>query len=314
MNGLKVETWEQWETLNCYMMSDIVLTHTGQNVRYQTYGGRGQNQYGIDLVPCNSSLPVVGQSKMREASIFTWRNVEQELIKTDAYSNPIARYFIFTTSPKHTSIQDMQNRGPYKHTRPNGSIFSVHIKYWDDYQDLSFIPQQVLQDLFPAIQRQFTSTAAIPSISPEFVSSLEKLRTSIPTLFPMDLIFWLENWDYSQGYVPDSQYDRLYELYLEFSRVEAAYRSGNEGLLLEGNRFHILNCLPAGLRLFQALANFVGLVHADSSGDNLNDGSCVQSLRGIPESVWPRITRNWSSAALELVSIYRSDVLGQPQS
>lgn len=313
MHGLKVETWEQWESLNCYMMSQLVEKNAGEHVRYQSYGGRGQAQFGIDLVPCNSPIPVVGQSKMREMSAFTWQHVEAELKKTDGYSNPIAHYFIFTTAAKHTSIQDVQNRGAYQYTRPNGSSFYVYVKYWDDYQDLSFVPIQVLKDLFPAVNRQFAGASPGPSFSPEFVSSLAALRSYIPTIFPMELLHWLENWDYSRGYVPSAEYDRLQELYFEFSRVESAHQYGNQNLLLEGDRLRISSCLPAGQRLFQALADFRNEVNTHTVGGNLQDGGSVLWLQGIPSIGWPSITSGWRSAALGLANIYRTDVLGQPQ-
>ncbi|MCY1541109.1 hypothetical protein D9M68_767830 [compost metagenome] len=129
----------------------------------------------------------------------------------------------------------------------------------------------------------------------------------------MELLHWLENWDYSRGYVPSAEYDRLQELYFEFSRVESAHQYGNQNLLLEGDRLRISSCLPAGQRLFQALADFRNEVNTHTVGGNLQDGGSVLWLQGIPSIGWPSITSGWRSAALGLANIYRTDVLGQPQ-
>lgn len=130
---LKVEYWEQWEVLCCSLLSYKVYQVLGlKPVYFQTYGTRGEAQNGIDMIPIRSSLPVVGQSKMRDSTSFTWSHLETELQKTDKYPNRIEHYFLFTTANRHTSIQDALNSDCRYYTRSDGSRFEVHVEYWED--------------------------------------------------------------------------------------------------------------------------------------------------------------------------------------
>lgn len=108
MKGLKVENWQQWEELTCYLLQEFVRVKTSQHIEFQTYGSRGQSQYGIDLLPKSPQVcsleGIVGQSKLKETT-FTWNDVNAELKKTDNYRNSIRCYVLFTTANYHTTIR-----------------------------------------------------------------------------------------------------------------------------------------------------------------------------------------------------------------
>ncbi|HHH9441358.1 TPA: hypothetical protein ACP32N_003297 [Pseudomonas aeruginosa] len=313
MRDLKVETWEQWERLNCLMLAELVRRWKGVTVAYESYGGQGQKQDGVDLVPVSSPLPeiaaTVGQSKLRDKTAFTWTHVEVELKKTDAYPHPIKHYVIFTTAAKHVSIQNKFMDGPYYHTRPGGSKFKVFVKYWDDYQgnDLDFIPHQVRSDIFSSAARLLTPDAPVPVVGQDLMSSLAELRAFIPTVFPIDLVEWLESWEYERGFVGSAEYDVLVDLYLEIARAV----SGSRDLMFVGDRYRLARCLPAGDELFAVLEEFYNQVNDVTASGSLQNGTKVQRIEGIPTNDWPKITNGWRRAGHALAYVYRRTVLGQ---
>ncbi|WP_318522426.1 hypothetical protein [Photobacterium leiognathi] len=309
MKGLKVENWQQWEELTCYLLQHFIRQQTNNVIEFQTYGTRGQSQYGIDLVPrypqVGNLAGIVGQSKLKETNL-SWNDVYAELKKTDNYPNIIRCYILFTTANYHTTIQDKLNHEPYYYTRPNGEKFRVLVKYFSDYEDLSFVPQNVLSRLFPAA---FSLFKAGQDSREAYLESIRAMKEFIPRWLNTSSITWLDTWDFSCGYVKESDFRCFYDLWLEYDRTVTALR--HEGLtswVTEGERIYISKCLPAANEFFEALTNF-----QMSVSESIIGRDDILTLEGIPKNQWPRITNNWSSNAAQLSYLYKKDILGQYQ-
>ncbi|WP_213936821.1 hypothetical protein [Pseudomonas sp. dw_612] len=310
MEGLKVEHWHQWEILCCHFMALFAKKNFGQNVFYQSYGSKGQSQFGIDLVPLNNNFPAVAQCKLKETS-FTWKMLEDELLKTNNYNGIIEYYVLFTTANKHTSIQDKMTEGYYTHQRLNGTSFRVFVVYWSSIKTLDFIPRAVLESIFPSAFKIAMPTQLQGPTTNEYLISLRSLRVNLVYLLPEIKLNWLEYWDFSQGYVLCSFYDSLAELSIDYNRVSTALN--NEALfgwLHEGSRALIAETLPAGNRFFSALEQFTSSINAHIIGKTLPGGEEILTLEGVENQLWRRITNEWRSLADYVLQVYREDVLG----
>lgn len=311
MEGLKVEHWHQWEKLCCYFMSEIAEQSFGAETAYITYGTRGQSQFGIDLVPSCSDLPVVGQCKLTSGS-FTWDMVLAEVAKTDKYSNEIGFYMLFTTANRHTSVDDQRNGKdyPYYHTRPSGKRFRVEVKYWSEIPDIDMVPMSVRQELFPDAFRIAAPIKKDGPSSNSYLSSLIAMKKHIPTIITQRHLAWLETWDFSCGFVNEVDFNPFSALFLEHDRTASALTYSIHEWLHASGRAELAACMPAAERFFIALSEFKNSITAQTIGQGpMNFG--VLSLNGLDRSAWPKITRDWKSKADELVSIYRHDVLGE---
>ncbi|EJM56189.1 hypothetical protein [Pseudomonas sp. GM48] len=308
MNGLKPQFWEQWEQLCCYFMQEIASKH-GYSVSYRSYGSRGQSQFGVDLVPVNSPLPLVGQCKMVETS-FTWDNVLTEVAKTDGYKGEIKCYVVFTTANRHTTIQDQQNSGTvYRHTRPDGTTFPVHVKHWADYEasDLSAVPGNVLRNIFP---NAFDLAAIVqPPSADEYITSLKALQSYVPSRITLADLTWLETYDFSLGWMPERAFDPFQDLYIDLQRVEDALRLGLTDWLHSAGYPEVQATLLAGKEFYFALKEFVESVKAHIVGNWATDGSSILTV--VDLNGWQRIARQFGSNAQYLAQVYRRAVLGQ---
>lgn len=289
-------------------MSEIVRKITGQKVSYVCYGGKGQSQYGIDLLP-TVDFPVVGQCKLLESS-FTWKMVLAELKKTDGYVNPIAHYFLLTTANPHTSIQDVLNQAPYFHFRPDGSKFQVHVVFWEHLNDLSFVPQDILRRIFPEAFQIAVPPSPAGVLDQNFLSALAAFKNCMPRFISMSDLDWLETWNFSCGYVPLERYNRFEHLYIEYDRVSTALKGGISEWLYQGGREELARALPAGERFFAELERFRNAINSQARGESLN-GLEVYSILDYPLDSMIKITNTWSSSAKSLANVYRRDVLGE---
>lgn len=313
MEGLKVEHWHQWETLCSYFMSLFVNKNFGANINYVSYGSRGQNQFGIDLVAQNNNFPAVGQCKLKETS-FTWKMLQDELVKTDSYAGQIGCYVLFTTANQHWSIQDKLVNGYYTYQRPSGTNFKVFVVHWSSIKNLDFIPRATLESIFPNAFKISMPSQLQGYTADEHLASLRSLRANSFAFLSMQNIEWLEKWDFSQGYVFSSDYDPILNLSIDYNRAVTA--KNNHGLfswLHEGRRALIAESMPAGSRLFSAIEQFTASVNGQIIGKTLPNNIEILCLEGIEISWWPKITNEWRSSACYVTQIYREDVLGAPQ-
>lgn len=308
MTGLKPQFWEQWEQLCCYFMQEIASKH-GYSVGYRSYGSRGQSQHGVDLVPISSPLPLVGQCKMVETS-FTWNDVLAEVAKTDGYKGAIECYVVFTTANRHTTIQDQQNSSVvYRHTRPDGTTFPVHVKYWADYEanDLSSIPANVLRNIFP---NAFDLAAMVrPPSAEDYITSLKALQSYVPSRITLADLIWLETYDFNVGWMPERAFDPFQYLYIDLQRVEDALRLGLTDLLHSAGYPEVQATLLAGNEFYFALKEFVESVKAQIVGNWTEDGTSILTV--VDLNGWQRIARQFGSNAQYLAQVYRRAVLGQ---
>ena len=138
-----------FEQICTYLMSHLVGKNTGYDVTYKILGGRGQPQWGLDVVTDHPRFAaLVGQCKHKQpGSKLAYGEVLQELNKSDRYERPIDRFFFLTNSERDSQLQT--KLVGYEHRRPDGTTFPVQLIYWADLRDLSFIPKDELHRLFP---------------------------------------------------------------------------------------------------------------------------------------------------------------------
>ncbi|WP_148044031.1 hypothetical protein [Massilia aurea] len=310
MRNLRVSTWEQWETITCHFMQKWAKEIFGVAVSYETYGSRGQSQFGIDVVPSSSKIPFVAQSKLKERS-FTWDDALEEVRKTDGYPNPIQLYVVFTTAPIHTTVQDQRNNAQYFHTRPDCSRFRVEVRYWGEMDDISFIPRDVLARLFPEISELVARTSPAQPTKDELLKSVKALKSNLPRWLTKANLLWLENWNFAQGYIYEADFQPFRDLFYEHDRALHAL-NGVPEWMTQGDRASIAECLPAGADFFAALSDFNGAI----SSHSIAQGSVgtVLTLDGLDDGFASKVAREWKSSAAELARIYRRDVLGQSMS
>lgn len=313
MRDLLVKSWEDFQEIGCYWMRDLVLRSQDIDMPYLVYGGGGQAQGGVDLVPANNDFGIVGQSKCWNVRSLTWAEIEKELAKSNDYPGPIRHYVILTTAAKHTSVQDNMKSGSVTYKRSQGS-FQVHIHYWSDLKNLKFIPEQTLLRMFPSLAAQASAIAARQSMPNDYTDSLLHARRVMPQLISQAHLKWLESWDFGLGYVPFDIFDLFHCLSIEMNRVlTVAARPDLQEWLLEGKRAQLFKCLPAANDLFQQMIEFAGAVVSESvTVDHL--GSRVLAHGHSDDYAKQRIASAWRCSAQALLLAYRKVVEGAPQS
>ena len=309
MQNLKVSSWEDWEEICRHLLSHIVFQRSQRKVNFNKYGGQGQSQFGVDLVSSTPDVPVVGQCKYINSPL-TLKLLQDELAKTDWYSNPIGDYFVFTTGSRQTAVQDIFNRGQYIHSRKDGSKFHVEIIYWSDIQDVSFLPSSLCQKFFPEAYQLPKFPQGNLSLQSDYLPSLSVMKEWIPKWIDVNNLYWLENWNFSLGYVKETDFDPFNSLFIEYDRVTTALNQNIPEFLHSGDRSIIAKCLPAAKVFFDALVEFRMSINSQIIS-NESDGVRILTINDFPESFRSKTTREWKSNANCLASIYRREVLGE---
>jgi len=313
MRDLLVNGWEDFQEIGCYWMQDLVLRSQGIDMPYRVYGGGGQAQGGVDLVPANIDFGTVGQSKCWNVRSLTWAEIEKELAKSNAYPGTIRHYVILTTAAKHTSVQDNMRSGSVTYQRSQGS-FQVHICYWSDLQNLDFIPEHARLRMFPSLAAQASAIAARQPMPNDYTDSLLHARRVVPQLISQEHLKWLESWDFGLGYVPLDIFDLFHRLSIEMSRVlTVAANPDLQEWLREGNRAQLFKCLPAANDLFLRMIEFARTVVSESvTEDRL--GSRVLAHGHSDDYAKQRIASAWRRSAQALLHAYREVVEGAAHS
>lgn len=290
-------------------MQDIVQKKFDEQIQYRSYGSKGQSQFGIDLVPSKHSFSVVGQCKLAETS-FTWKMVLEELKKTDSYPNSIHQYILLTTANPHTTVQDVEHRGPYYHQRKDGTKFQVHVRYWERMDSLDFVPRKILKDIFPEAFSLAERPASTGPSSIEVLNAIPKFKEYIQRSITTTDLEWLETWNFSHGYLLQKNYDPFQNLYIEHDRAVTALNGIPSWLYVRGCS-ELATALPAGERFFNALSCFRNAIYSHTIGDSLPNGERTLSLKDLPDQFVAKMTINWKSTAAHLAQVYREDVLGE---
>lgn len=313
MRDLLVNSWEDFQEIGCYWMKALAQQRQGCNMSYSVYGGVGQKQCGVDLVPNLIAFGIVGQSKLWHVRALTWAEIEKELVKTNEYPGPIQEYFVLTTAERHTSVQDRMPFGSTTYTRRQGS-FQVFVCYWSDLKTWDFIPEEALLRIFPSLASQASKLAARQSIPNEYAESLLYARGLFPQLISQSDIAWLESWDFELGYVHDDDFDPFAKLRFELFRVlEAQAHIGLKDWLCEGRRAELVKCLPAANILFLRVIEFAHAVVSEASTAERSGIRVLEHGHSDP-GAHSRITSSWRRSAQNLVQAYRQVVEGAPQS
>lgn len=313
MRDLLVKSWEDFQEIGCYWMQDLVRRHLEIDMAYSVYGGVGQSQGGVDLVPNHIDFGIVAQAKCFHSKTLRWAEIEKELVKTNEYPGPIRYYFVLTTAETHTSVQDRMTSGSASYTRRQGS-FQVFVRYWSDLQNLDFIPEATRLRIFPSLAAQASALATRQLMPNEYTDSLLHARSLIPQLISPSHIAWLESWDYGLGYVRDDDFDLFAKLRFEMDRVlEVQAKPGLNDWLCEGRRAELFKCLPAANLLFLRVIEFAHAVVSEASTGERSGIRVLEHGHSDP-SAHSRITSSWRLSAQNLVQAYRQVIEGAPQS
>lgn len=304
MHGLEVKTWQEWEELCCYFMQRIAEDHYRRPHKFMPYGGKGQRQHGVDVIQTHQRVPLVAQCK--HVQNLTWKEVLKELEKTDTAPFPITEYHVFTTADVKASIQDLRQGQGYKHTRPDGSTFEVHVTFWSEIKSIHFVPIEVRKRIFPAA----FEISKDPEEIVDFCPSLETMKSYIPTRITAQDLKWLDSWDFGSGIVHVMDFDPFDSLWLEYREVLTAIESNNNAWKYQDSLRKTGDCMPAANRFFRSLHDFRQSIYGHSAGLTLPDGSNGLSVTDI--TGWPKITRQWKFEAECLAAVYRRDILGLP--
>ncbi|MGE8067074.1 hypothetical protein [Pseudomonas sp. NPDC089569] len=302
MHGLKVKTWQEWEELCCHFMQRIAQDYSRVPHRFTPYGDKGQRQHGIDVIQAQLRIPLVGQCKHMQN--LTWREVLKELEKTDSAPFPIAHYYVFTTSDRKATIQDLSQGEGYHHKRPDGTTFKVHVIFWDDVKSLDFVPEEVRRRIFPGAFQISRGPEQTVDIRP----SLEVMKSYIPTRITAQDLKWLDSWDFGSGIVHEKDFAPFDSLWREYRDVLTGIEHNNNAWMFQDNLRKIGDCMPAADNFFRALHEFRQAIHGFSAGLTLPDESNGLSITDI--AGWPKIARQWKAEAECVAAVYRRDILG----
>jgi hypothetical protein len=314
MKELRFVNWQDFQRFCCYWMSQLVRENNGHVVPYEVYGNDGQTQYGVDLVPTIPNVPVVGQSKRWEVKPYTWNDVQKDLQKTGLYPGPIRVYIILANARPHTSIQDAMPGGQLIYECPVRGKFRVLIKYWEDLNDLSFVPREELTRFFPETYRLATTPPTGAISFEDHQRSLAYAREFIPSLITPAHIDWLEQWDFNQIFVPARYFNVFYDLRIDIDRIEKARQFGGlRDWINEGRRLQLSQCLPAAASLFDAIDAFVAVVVNETIGATTQNGEEIHTLDAVNINAAPRITGEWRNAAKNVHRLYLDLVHGLRQ-
>ncbi|WP_455809755.1 hypothetical protein [Pseudomonas koreensis] len=312
MKELRFSDWKEFQSLCRFWMQHLVQRNVQRHSTYYVFGSEGEGQGGVDLVPDDPELGVVGQSKCWNTKVLTWRKIEEELNKTDDYKGLIEVYVILTTAPRHSSVQLAMPGDKCNYRRKQGD-FRVRIFYWDELPNLDFIPQAELRRVFPRLfSLADPPTPAGPSRA-DYVQSLAYAREFLPTLISRQHLDWLATWDFTKGYVPARFFDLFADLFIEIVRTNRAI--GTAGLrhwLNEGYRLQLSRCLPAAEPVFEAIESFAAAVNGATTSIRMPDGSTGYG-HGWPVGTAERITKNWKTHAQGLLTAYQEIVEGAVQ-
>lgn len=293
MRDLRIANDNDWEELSIYLASDYYKKNsTVGRIDFEFYGRNGQAQYGIDIISRYCNFVV----QCKHVKKLTWDNILDELKKSDCYPHPIDHYLITTTAPRDRDLQDRLKRG-YFHQRPNGRKFAIDVLYWDDIQSLECVPNSIISRIFPSLKLEDTN-------SNSYLFKLFKI--TISNFITMDDLFWLENYDFSSGYIPYNKFEPFEDLYYEVNRAKSNIS------LIKGNRDDLFKVYEIGIEFFDELERFVKEVKSQIIGENI-DGIEVLWLDPsfFPEYRFKNIIFNWKQCANNLARSYREIVLGE---
>ncbi|MBW3117143.1 hypothetical protein [Providencia rettgeri] len=303
MQNLNFRSAKDFEDFCCWWMREIASKIVGRDVQFTCFGSPGQAQNGVDIIswPITSLLGVVAQCKWYSRP-FTLENLEVELRKTDDYPNPITSYFLLTTANPHTSIQNAMPDGYLTHIRKDGTSFKVYLRYWSQLENINFLPLHARQRYFPEVQLTSVAQPDPKAMEKQFAHLKQLLEQNLPETH----LDWLETWDFSIGYMIDTDFDPFHELVYEYHLVKSSFDKGDNVFLDTPLRLKIYQCLPAGIGFFQALVAFHDSVSMFIIGASING---MQSLSVLDLPNRHTITQRWISNAEYLAQTYKSITL-----
>lgn len=276
MNNLKVLNEDDWEEICLYYMQYLVLKNEKLQVTYQRFGRRGERQYGVDLIPINTNIGVFAQCKHKSIGVLTAKEVFEDLAKTESFPHKIERFIVLTTSNRDSGLQNqfLINQQPYRHRNSkNPEGFPVHIVYWDNVQDLSWLPIDAQRRFFPSINQYFFTNQQ------NAVESILALKSVIPKYLSETNVLWLENWQFREkNFVYQSDYYPFYILWIEYDRAKSANNSVD--ILGIGNRAELFKAIPSGRELFDSLEALYFHVHAQMIGNWDQEGKDCLFITG----------------------------------
>lgn len=123
-----------WDEFECICKSSFSLRWTNPNL--EIHGRQGQKQFGVDIYGSDSFNNCVGIQCKNTISTISQKLIEDEIIKAEQFTPPLAVLYIATTADRDVNIQNFARQLSEKRKTKNS--FPVYVVFWPDIvQDLS---------------------------------------------------------------------------------------------------------------------------------------------------------------------------------
>ena len=124
-------SWDEFEYL---CKSSFSLRWTNPNL--DIHGRQGQKQCGVDIYGLDSSKKFVGIQCKNTTSTISRKLIEDEILKAEQFTPPLAALYIATTADRDVNIQNFARQLSEK--RKTENKFPVSVVFWSDIvHDLS---------------------------------------------------------------------------------------------------------------------------------------------------------------------------------
>ncbi len=305
-----IRTSEEFEEFCVFWMIDLARQrHGAWNPTFQTYGTKGQNQQGLDVLPLHAYSGIVGQCKFWDG-VLHLREIEQDLKKSDSYPGRIDHFYVLTTGKRDTEVQQRTSNG-YFHMRPDGSSFLVHVEYFDELDPrLLMLTADVrarLADRVPFMTAVLEDRAA--NSPAEVLRSQQAFRAYMLRNIPPAALDALERSDWNAGQVPGEVLDPFDHVYFEYDRAKWVL-DGVNAFAHEGDRAELVAGLLYGRPFLDALSSFREAYINHITGRTV--GGVYMLVANDDSRHHQRFSKVGYNERMHMVRLYRTMVLGCP--
>ncbi|KAB1860003.1 hypothetical protein F4W09_02470 [Acinetobacter tandoii] len=290
MLDLRVRNHQDWEELSIYL-GDQYYKRKDQleNGRFQLYGRTGQTQHGVDIFSKYHNRVI----QCKYTNQLTLNDINKELKKSDSYPNQISHYLFTTTASRDLHVQNYIKNGAF-HTRPNLTEFAIDVLYWDDVHSIDFVPNKLKLKYFPSL-----------SFENQSGNLYQLFKNTISHYITLDDLKWLEQYDFSIGYIPEDNYNKFLNLYYESDRAKSNIS------LIKGKRDALSKTYNIGFEFFDELEIFIKEIRNNIIGENIDGNNVLFLDKNLFKDRYFKIIHNWKTNAKNLARSYREMVLDE---
>lgn len=303
-----IRTPDEFEHFGVFWLQHLARTrHAVPAPVFQTYGSRGQDQQGLDLLPLYAHNGIVGQCKYWEG-VLSLPEIEKDLAKSDRHPGKIEHFYFLTTGKRDTRVQQ-QSVGGYFHTRPCGTRFLVHVEYFADLDPrLEFLPAAVREQLAGRMPFLTSMLDERATRSPdEFLKSQRSFRSYMLRNIPPAAVDVLEFSDWRSGTVAGAVVDPFNHVHFEYDRARHVLE-GIEYFAHEGDRAELVAGVLYGRPFLDAVRKFRMAYVQHVHGEMIN-GVYTLVANDHPHHHL-QFSKVGSNERMEVVHLYRTLVQG----